>query len=437
MRSNKKLFTNIDWALVTLYVIMLFFGWLNIYAANYGEGTHHMISMSTEPGKQLFWIGTSFIWIFLILIIDGKFYTTFSYFIYALMIVLLIGVLFVGKEIGGAKSWYALGSFSMQPSEFAKIGTLLALSKYLSTLNIDLEIFKTKLKSLAIIATPILFIMMQPDAGSAIVFTSLFLVLFREGISSLYLVLIGLAIILFIMTLTLNAQVAMIIVSVISVPLIILIKKNRKSIKPVLVSLILSLAFIQSVGYLYSEILRTHQKNRIDLILGKIDDIHGAGYNLHQSKIAIGSGGFSGKGFLDGTQTKFNFVPEQSTDFIFCTIGEEWGFIGTIITLGLFLLLLFRIIVIVHKTSSLFGKLLVVGLGFPIIFQAFINIAVNVQLLPVTGQTLPLLSSGGTSAWMTFISLGVILSVSTSIKKSNQENSTNNINPLVVLGEDK
>lgn len=399
MRSNKKLFTNIDWALVTLYVIMLFFGWLNIYAANYGEGTHHMISMSTEPGKQLFWIGTSFIWIFLILIIDGKFYTTFSYFIYALMIVLLIGVLFVGKEIGGAKSWYALGSFSMQPSEFAKIGTLLALSKYLSTLNIDLEIFKTKLKSLAIIATPILFIMMQPDAGSAIVFTSLFLVLFREGISSLYLVLIGLAIILFIMTLTLNAQVAMIIVSVISVPLIILIKKNRKSIKPVLVSLILSLAFIQSVGYLYSEILRTHQKNRIDLILGKIDDIHGAGYNLHQSKIAIGSGGFSGKGFLDGTQTKFNFVPEQSTDFIFCTIGEEWGFIGTIITLGLFLLLLFRIIYLAERQRSTFSRVFGYGVASILFCHFFINIGMTVGIVPVIGIPLPFYSYGGSSLW--------------------------------------
>lgn len=399
MRSNKKLFTNIDWTLVTLYVIMLFFGWLNIYAANYGEGTHHMISMFTEPGKQLFWIGTSFIWIFLILIIDGKFYTTFSYFIYALMIVLLISVLFVGKEIGGAKSWYAIGSFSMQPSEFAKIGTLLALSKYLSTLNIDLETFETKLKSLAIIGTPILFIMMQPDAGSAVVFTSLFLVLFREGLSSLYLILIGLAIVLFIVTLTLNAQVAMIIVSVISVPLIILIKKNRKPIKPVLVSLILSLAFIQSVGYLYSEILRTHQKNRIDLILGKIDDIHGAGYNLHQSKIAIGSGGFSGKGFLDGTQTKFNFVPEQSTDFIFCTIGEEWGFIGTIITLGLFLLLLFRIIYLAERQRSTFSRVFGYGVASILFCHFFINIGMTVGIVPVIGIPLPFYSYGGSSLW--------------------------------------
>jgi len=399
MRTNKRLFTNIDWPLVILYTIMLFFGWLNIYAANYGEGTQNMISMSTEPGKQLFWIGTSFIWVLLILIIDGKFYTTFSYFIYALMIVLLIGVLIAGKEIGGAKSWYALGSFSMQPSEFAKIGTLLALSKYLSTLNVNLELNETKFKALAIIIIPIFFIMLQPDAGSAIVFASLFLVLFREGLPSAYLVLIGLAIVLFLVTLTLNAQVAMVIVSSICILFAFLLKKNKKSIKPALLSLIFALAFIQSVGYLYSEILRPHQKNRIDLILGKIDDIHGAGYNLHQSKIAIGSGGFLGKGFLDGTQTKFNFVPEQSTDFIFCTIGEEWGFVGSVITIGLFILLLFRIINIAERQRSTFSRVFGYGVASILFCHFFINIGMTIGLVPVIGIPLPFYSYGGSSLW--------------------------------------
>jgi rod shape determining protein RodA len=358
-----------------------------------------MISMSTEPGKQLFWIGTSFIWVLLILIIDGKFYTTFSYFIYALMIVLLIGVLIAGKEIGGAKSWYALGSFSMQPSEFAKIGTLLALSKYLSTLNVNLELNETKFKALAIIIIPIFFIMLQPDAGSAIVFASLFLVLFREGLPSIYLVLIGLAIVLFLVTLTLNAQVAMVIVSSICILFAFLLKKNKKSIKPALLSFIFALAFIQSVGYLYSEILRPHQKNRIDLILGKIDDIHGAGYNLHQSKIAIGSGGFLGKGFLDGTQTKFNFVPEQSTDFIFCTIGEEWGFVGSVITIGLFLLLLFRIINIAERQRSTFSRVFGYGVASILFCHFFINIGMTIGLVPVIGIPLPFYSYGGSSLW--------------------------------------
>ncbi len=399
MRNNKSLFTNIDWPLVTIYLIMLFYGWLNIYAANYGEGTHDLISMSTEPGKQLFWIGSSFVWVLLILIIDGKFYTTFSYLIYALIIILLLGVLFVGKEIGGAKSWYAIGNFSMQPSEFAKIGTLLALSKYLSTLNINLDRFSTKIKALAIIVTPIFFIMLQPDAGSAIVFASLFLVLFREGISGVYLVLIGLAIALFLLTLTFKVQVATIIVSTICVIFGILLKKNRKSLKPAILSLVFAIGFIQSVGYLYTEVLRPHQKNRIDLILGKIDDIHGAGYNLHQSKIAIGSGGFSGKGFLEGTQTKFNFVPEQSTDFIFCTIGEEWGFLGSPLTIGLFLLLLFRLIHLAERQRSTFSRVFGYGVASILFCHFFINIGMTIGIVPVIGIPLPFFSYGGSSLW--------------------------------------
>lgn len=399
MRNNKSLFTNIDWTLVSIYLLMLFFGWLNIYAANFGEGTHDLMSMSTEPGKQLFWIGSSFIWILLILIIDGKFYTTFSYFMYAITILLLIGVLFVGKEIGGAKSWYAIGSFSMQPSEFAKIGTLLALSKYLSTLNINLDQMSTKIKALAIIMAPIFFIMLQPDAGSAIVFASLFLVLFREGISGVYLVLIGLAITLFLLTLTLKVQTATIIVSSLCLLFGILLKKNRKSLKPAFLSLIFAIGFIQSVGYLYNEVLRPHQKNRIDLILGKIDDVHGAGYNLHQSKIAIGSGGFSGKGFLEGTQTKFNFVPEQSTDFIFCTIGEEWGFLGSIFTIGLFLLLLFRLIHLAERQRSTFSRVFGYGVASILFCHFFINIGMTVGIVPVIGIPLPFFSYGGSSLW--------------------------------------
>ena len=399
MRNNRSLFANIDWTLVLLYLLMLFFGWLNIYAANYGEGTHNLISMSAEPGKQLFWIGTSFIWILLILILDGKFYTTFSYLIYALMMILLIGVLIAGKEIGGAKSWYEIGNFSMQPSEFAKIGTLLALSKYLSQLNINLGKLNTQIKALSIIAIPILFIMLQPDAGSAIVFASLFLVLFREGISNVYLVIVGFAIALFVITLKFELQTTMAIVTVIAGLFAYLLKKNKNSIKPAIISLILALGFVQSVGYMYSKVLKPHQRSRIDLILGKIDDIHGAGYNLHQSKIAIGSGGITGKGFLDGTQTKFNFVPEQSTDFIFCTIGEEWGFIGSIITIGIFMLLLFRLIILAERQRSTFSRIFGYGVATILFCHFFINIGMTIGIMPVIGIPLPFFSYGGSSLW--------------------------------------
>ena len=255
MRNNKSVFANIDWPLVFIYLFMLFFGWLNIYSANYDEGTFNLISMKAEPGKQLFWIGTSCIWIFFILLLDGKFYTTFSYPIYAIVILLLIGVLIIGKEIGGARSWYDIGSFSMQPSEFAKVGVLLALSKYLSHLNINLDKLDTRIKALSIITLPILLIMMQPDAGSAIVFASLFLVLFREGISGVYLVILGLAISLFILTLKFETQVAMIITTLVAAIFGYLLKKGRNSIKPAIFSLVIALGFIQSVEYLYNDLL--------------------------------------------------------------------------------------------------------------------------------------------------------------------------------------
>jgi len=378
---------------------MLLFGWLNIYAANYDEGAMNLITMDAEPGKQLFWIATSCVWIFFILLLDGKFYTTFSYLIYAFMILLLIGVLIIGKEIGGAKSWYDLGSFSMQPSEFAKVGVLLALSKYLSKLNLNLTKLETQLRALAILSFPILLIMLQPDAGSAIVFASLFLVLFREGVPSVYLTIIGLAITLFIITLKFEILTASIITTIVAILFAVLLKKGRNSIKPAIISLVLGLGFVQSVGYLYNDILRPHQRSRIDLILGKIDDIHGAGYNLHQSKIAIGSGGFTGKGFLDGTQTKFNFVPEQSTDFIFCTIGEEWGFIGSLITIGLFLALLFRLIILAERQRSTFSRVYGYGVATILFCHFFINIAMTIGIMPVIGIPLPFFSYGGSSLW--------------------------------------
>jgi len=399
MRTNKSFFANIDSVLVLLYALMVAFGWLNIYAANYGEGASDLLTMAAEPGKQLFWIGSSIVWIILILILDGKFYTTFSYLIYAVMILLLIGVVIVGKEIGGAKSWYALGSFSLQPSEFAKVGCLLALSKFLSQLNVNLQKPNDQIKAFAILFIPIFFIMLQPDAGSAIVFASLFLILFREGISKIYLLIAAAAITLFIFTLKYDQEAVMAAVGVFCFLLAMLLKKNRKSMKPAIFTLILSLMMVQSVSYLYSDVLRPHQQKRIDLILGKIDDVHGAGYNLHQSKIAIGSGGFNGKGFLEGTQTKFNFVPEQSTDFIFCTIGEEWGFIGSLITIGLFLLLLFRILTLAERQRSSFSRVYGYGVAAILFCHFFINIAMTIGIMPVIGIPLPFFSYGGSSLW--------------------------------------
>jgi len=399
MRNNIGLFSHTDKTLVILYLLMLIFGWINIYAANYEEGIQNIISMSTESGKQLFWITSSFVWILLILLIDGKFYTNFAYPIYGITILLLLGVILFGKEVGGARSWYAIGNFSLQPSEFAKIGTLLGLSKFLSQINFDISQFRTQIKALAFIILPIMLIMLQPDAGSAIVFASLFLVFFREGISSLYLILSGCAITLFVITLKFEVNTAMIIVISVCLFFSFLLKKNRALIKNIVLFLILGIGFIQSVGYLYSDVLRPHHRNRIDLIIGKIDDTHGVGYNLHQSKIAIGSGGLYGKGFLDGTQTKFNFVPEQSTDFIFCTIGEEWGFLGALITIVLFTLLLLRIVVMAERQRSAFSRVFGYGVATILFCHYFINIGMTIGLVPIIGIPLPFFSYGGSSLW--------------------------------------
>ncbi len=399
MRNNIGLFAHTDKTLVILYLLMLIFGWINIYAANYEDGIQNIITMSTESGKQLFWITSSFVWIILILIIDGKFYINFAYPIYGITILLLLGVIIFGKEVGGARSWYAIGNFSLQPSEFAKIGTLLGLSKFLSQINFDISQFRTQIKALAFILLPIMLIMLQPDAGSAIVFASLFLVFFREGISSLYLILSGCAITLFVITLKFEVNTAMIIVISVCLFFSFLLKKNRALIKNIVLFLILGIGFIQSVGYLYSDVLRPHHRNRIDLIMGKIDDIHGVGYNLHQSKIAIGSGGLYGKGFLDGTQTKFNFVPEQSTDFIFCTIGEEWGFLGTLITIVLFTLLLLRIVIMAERQRSAFSRVFGYGVATILFCHYFINIGMTIGLVPIIGIPLPFFSYGGSSLW--------------------------------------
>ena len=399
MRNNIGLFAHTDKTLVILYLLMLIFGWINIYAANYEDGIQNIITMSTESGKQLFWITSSFVWILLILIIDGKFYINFAYPIYCITILLLLGVIIFGKEVGGARSWYAIGNFSLQPSEFAKIGTLLGLSKFLSQINFDISQFRTQIKALAFILLPIMLIMLQPDAGSAIVFASLFLVFFREGISSLYLILSGCAITLFVITLKFEVNTAMIIVISVCLFFSFLLKKNRALIKNIVLFLILGIGFIQSVGYLYSDVLRPHHRNRIDLIMGKIDDIHGVGYNLHQSKIAIGSGGLYGKGFLDGTQTKFNFVPEQSTDFIFCTIGEEWGFLGTLITIVLFTLLLLRIVIMAERQRSAFSRVFGYGVATILFCHYFINIGMTIGLVPIIGIPLPFFSYGGSSLW--------------------------------------
>jgi len=335
----------------------------------------------------------------LILIIDAKFYNAFALPIYLLSMFLLIAVLFLGKEVAGARSWFQIGQFGFQPSEFAKMATALALARYLGDLDVDMKSTKTKIYALMIIGAPMLLTLLQNDTGSALVYFAFFIVLFREGLSGKIMitgVLIG---ILFMITLLFNKFIVTGILVVITIALILITKRKTQNIIRIIGVFLIATAFVFSVGYGFEKILEPHQRSRINVLLGKESDLHGAGYNVHQSKIAIGSGGFTGKGFLQGTQTKFKFVPEQSTDFIFCTIGEEWGFIGSTVVLFLFIYLMIRIILLSERQRSVFSRIYGYSVASILFFHVAVNIGMTIGLAPVIGIPLPFISYGGSSLW--------------------------------------
>ncbi len=388
---------NIDWITVILYLIIVLVGWVSIYAAVYNEEHSSIFDMTQNHGKQLMWIGTSIVLAMVILMIDAKFFSTFSYLFYFLTIMLLIGVLLFGKEIAGSKSWFQIGSFSLQPAELAKFATALALAKYLSGIDKDFSRFKTKIVTAFIIMFPALLILLQHDTGSALVYTSFILVLYREGLSGNLLVLGVIVAILFVITLLINKFIVIGTIAAIFILVYFLNKTIKKRVFLLIGAFILTSMYVLSVDYVFENVLEQHQKKRINVLLGIETDIRGAGYNVHQSKIAIGSGGFSGKGFLKGTQTKFDFVPEQSTDFIFCTIGEEWGFVGSFILIVLFLALLIRLIFLAERQRSKFSRIYGYGVASVLFFHFTINLGMTIGLFPVIGIPLPYISYGGSS----------------------------------------
>ena len=351
MRNGKKIFGSVDWTTICLFISLVIFGWINIYASQYNDDQSLIFDFSQRHGKQLLFIGVSFFVAFIILILDWKFFEALSYFLYICIIYIW------GDTTGGATSWFPIGNYKLQPSEFAKFATILALAKYLNTHGIKLQEAQTKFHCFLIISIPCLLIILQNDLGTALVYVSLILVLFREGLSGNVLFFGLICAILFIITLLINKFILSGILSVIA--FIFFMSSRRKKKEFLIISSLLTLAisFVFSVSYIFNNLLAPHHIDRINILLGKEIDPHGAGYNLIQSKIAIGSGGFFGKGFLQGTQTRFDFVPEQSTDFIFCTIGEEWGFFGTSIFIIIFTLLLFRIINLAEKQRSSFSRI--------------------------------------------------------------------------------
>ena len=406
-RNKDAVLQNIDWILVSLYLILVIMGWFNIYAAVYNEEYKSIFDTSQSYGMQLVWIGSSLMIAFVILVIDGEFFPKFAWVLYAAFILLLIVVIFAGKEVKGSKSWIELGSFRIQPAEFAKFATNLALAKYLSNINIKFEKLNTKLIAAAIFAVPALIIIAQNETGSALVYGSFILVLYREGLSGNFLIMGVAMVIFFIAALLMDEMVLITLMGIIAAGSFFFVRFRMRNIMIVSGILLASVAFVHSVDYTFTNILEPHQKKRINVLLGKEVDPKGAGYNVNQSMIAIGSGGVLGKGYLNGTQTKYNYVPEQSTDFIFCTVGEEWGFLGSVTVMGLFIFLLLRLIYLAERQRSTFSRIYGYGLASIIFIHLAINIGMTIGLAPVVGIPLPFFSYGGSSLWsftvLTFI----------------------------------
>lgn len=385
--------SSVDWLTVIMYLLLVVMGWLSIYAAEYDGIRTRAFDMTSSHGKQMVWILVSLGFAFIALIIDSKFYTTFSHVIYFLIMLSLVAVLGFGTEIKGNKSWIQLGGFSMQPAEFAKVAASLAIAKYLSTLHVDLRKFKSQVICFALLLIPMGLIILQGDFGTAIVFSAFLLVLFREGLNPLYLIIAFVIVLLSILALLVNYIHLMIGILLISLPVTYVLRKNRQMVAAMLTLLVVSSSYVFAVDYVFEHLLEARHRDRINVLLGK----SGNDWNVNQSKIAIGSGGWSGKGFLNGTQTKYDFVPELSTDFIFCTIGEEHGFIGSFIVLALLFGLLFRITFISERQRSKFSRIYGYGVASILFLHITINVGMTIGLAPVIGIPLPFFSYGGSS----------------------------------------
>ena len=389
----------IDWVTLLLYLVILVFGWFNIYAACYDEAHSAVFDFSTRHGKQLIWIGVSLLLALVITLIDPHIFSSMAYLIYLVVIGLLVVVLFVGTVTKGGLSWINFGSFKFQPAEFAKFATALALAKYMSSLDLDYRQLRTKLIAWAIVLLPAAIIILQHDTGSALVFASFLLPMYREGMSPQILVFGLIAVVLFVLALLVNRFIIIGVLAAVALFYLFvwLNKRTRKHYIWVTALFLGCSLFTLSVDFAFENVLKPHQRDRIYVLLGKTKDDKELGYNVNQSKIAIGSGGLVGKGFLNGTITKADFVPEQETDFIFCTVGEEWGFVGSSISILLYIGLLFRLVRLAERQYSKFSRFYGYSVASILFFHIFINIGMVLGLLPVIGIPLPFFSYGGSS----------------------------------------
>ncbi len=468
MARSKSIAATLDWSVVFIYLALVFIGWISIYAAVYDDEHSSILDMSQKYGMQMIWILAGMTLALVVMLLDAKVYPVFAYLIYGGIVCLLVLVLFAGTEVNGSKSWFSIGPVRLQPAELAKMATALALAKLMSERGFKLGNPSYIMKIALIIMIPVGLIFLQHDMGSALVFASFSIMFFREGLSGWVMSLIVYLIAMFLFALAFDpyivfivtAMVALVVYAVLSrrfftsflmallffilvfggswlarkagltlsKELLVLgsvavigayglIKTFQKKIRYtyyILLFFIASCVYTYSVDYVVDNILEPHQRIRIENLVGKNIDLQKAGYNVHQAKIAIGSGGFMGKGFLNGTQTRYNYVPEQSTDFIFCTIGEEWGFVGCMVVIGLYLALLIKLVMMSERQKEPFARIYGYCVASILFFHFFVNIAMTIGLAPVIGIPLPFISYGGSSLWSFTVLLFIMLKMDAS-----------------------
>lgn len=396
---NNNIIYRLDWLLILVYLLLVSFGIINVYSATYSETLDGFFDVSQPVGKQVFFLVFSFFIGIIILSVNSKFFEQFALVGYFVTILLLLGLFIFGKTVSGATSWYSIGGLSVQPSEMAKVSTALMIASFLSKFQSDLKTPRTLLKIGAYVLLPFLLIVLQPDPGSALVFGAFFFPLFREGLNYAYLIIFLSLLSLFFITLSFHFGIVIGIISLVIFSIYYFIKKMNPKLKiwPFIIFLIISIGFSFSVDYIFNNVFQQRHRDRINIVLGKEVDTQGVGYNINQSKIAIGSGGLNGKGFLEGTQTKGDFVPEQHTDYIFSTIAEEWGFLGSFFLIFLFCFLIFRMILQAEKQTNKFRRIFSYGSAGLIFTHFFINIGMSLGMVPTIGIPLPFISYGGSS----------------------------------------
>lgn len=398
MRGEKS-YLSFDWLTIFMYIALVFMGWMNIYSASLNDAAQGYFDFSQIYGKQMMWIVFSAILIIFILAIDAKFYERFASVIYLGSILSLVGLFIFGRTIAGQTAWYDFGGFSIQPSEFVKATTALALAKYVSDIQTNMKEFRHQVNAFLILAIPCFLILLQPDPGSALIYAAFIFPLYREGLHGIYL-LIGLCLsAVFVATLAVGSIWTSIAVVSIGALIFFIKRKKRPNAMKYIFIIVSSIVLTLSVGYIFENVFKQHHRDRFNIVLGKEVDARGIGYNTHQSEIAISNGGLFGRGWTQGTQTKGDFVPEQHTDYIFSTVGEEWGFVGSMVVILLFVGLMIRIIFRAERQKSQFAR--VYGYSVVAIFFAhfFVNIAMVIGIFPTVGIPLPFFSYGGSALW--------------------------------------